>query len=129
MTTTYALRVGDRVFAEGDKYRGAGTIEKVNPRTILVLLDTGVRVKFDPFFLRPLAEGEAPPPAVIPEDFVVGEVVMLSRPDPRMAGHFVVIGHLGADRSKIAKLGGDAGRYWKVPTRTLARVPVSALGL
>lgn len=125
------FHVGMRVTAVSSKYPGNGTVNKVNPRTIDVTLDSGKRVRFDRTFLVP--EGTEPTdivrivgsmagPQAVPA-LPTGTFVRYTGPtDPRLTGVWVVIGDQN-DKTRIARPNGtDDGRYWRIPNGQLKKV-------
>lgn len=123
-----SFRVGQRVkIVNNDKYSGLGIVDKVLPKNIDVRLDGGLKVRFSPYFVS--ADLTATPAVTAPafeNPPAVGTVVTLvPGGDARLTGYFVVIGDSisrGHVLVKLAKLGGDGGRYWRVPLRQLAVV-------
>jgi hypothetical protein len=122
----------DRKYVINDpKYRGqVFEVEKINPRNIkLVSTDvTKRRVNCHPSFMSEAGAGTVVTEVALPTHFVVGEVVQF-RPGQTPKGYneedlFVVIGDISPTRKRIAKLGGDSGRYWKVSGSHIERVTV-----
>jgi hypothetical protein len=118
---------GDRVrVTNSTKFSGLGTVEKQMPKNVLVVLDTGQRVRFDPFFLQP-ANSLNPPVvasvAALAMALPTGTFVKYTGPfDKRLTGVWVVIGDQGG-KTRIARPGGgDNGRYWRIPNGQLAKV-------
>lgn len=121
---------GQRVrIVNSDKYTGQyGTVDKALPKNVDVTLDGGRKVRFDPYFLSaelgavvkevPIPDLPPPPGAVVTTD------------DARVTGHYVVIGEAfrrGTQCVKIAKLGGDDGRYWTMPLARCTVVDVAGI--
>ena len=130
---------GMRVTAVNSRYPGSGVVEKVNPRSIAVLLDSGTRVKYDRIFL--VAEGEQPTDlqaAVLNVDsasvstFVpalpAGTFVKYTGPsDPRLSGVWVVVGD-SRDKTRIVRPNGtDGNRYWRIPNGQLQKVTCTVI--
>lgn len=130
------VRVGTQVrlsTPDNPRYDGqVGTVAKVNPTNVKVELAPGRFVNAHPMFLEPATDAVAPPRtgslyevslADIPP--AIGTLVVHTGGDTRIQGHYVVIGE-GTSRGhtmvKIAKLGGDGNRYWKVAPRNLRTV-------
>jgi hypothetical protein len=134
----YTFCVGDRVMVSGGRFHGPARIVKVNRVNIDVAMESNnQKVRCAPVFLKPLAmTADAPaytPPVIdyVPE-LALGTVVTCNintvRRQPKLAGLFVVLASSGADRTRIAKLGGlDGPLYWRVPTRDLEKVPLEVL--
>lgn len=129
------FRSGMRVRAvEGSRYFGQfGTVDKVLQKNVDVTMDGGRRVRFDPSLITPdnTPPGAAPAlqPFPIPAPApVVGTVVTVAH--DKVVGPHVVIGEgtrQGQPTVKVAKLGGDASRYWSLPARSLTVVPLEEL--
>jgi hypothetical protein len=123
---TAALHVGDLVMIPGyeSSYPGVWKIIKVNPTRYRLEPINGGRGLACPHSMVAAHDGDVDAaPAVrtfTPRaPFSPGEVVTLvAKP-----GLFVVL----ADKDKrvnVVRLGGDAGRYWRVPPSSLTRVDV-----
>jgi len=138
MTTATTFRKGDRVTSVSSKYPGSGVVEKVNPRTIAVLLDSGMRVKFDAVFLVP--EGSAPdavsaalgrlagPPETVAFAQPTGTFVRYTGPsDPRLSGIWVVVGDQGGKTRIVRPNGTDGSRYWRIPNGQLTKVTCTVI--
>lgn len=122
MTTTDTLRVGDRVTVVTDpgKFPGVWTVVKVNPRTVS-LDQSGRRLRADVGCVAKvdgatLATATTVP---IPEYLAEGTVVTVRGRE----GYWVVIKSAG-DKTNVAKLGGDGGRYLRCSTAGLVRSDV-----
>ncbi len=123
---------GMRVTSVSSKYPGSGVVDKVNPRTVAVTLDSGHQVRFDPCFL--VREGEEPtdlvrivggmsgPPATYAPAPQPGTVVRVKPAavarEPRLAGLWIVCGGQG-DKSRLFRLNNKDGRYWRIPNNEL----------
>lgn len=116
---------GMRVTSTSPKYPGSGVVEKVNPRTIQVRLDSHLTVRFDRSFLIPEG-GEAPAPApwVLPTRALpTGTFCVYTGPsDSRLHGIWVVIGDQSGKTRIVRPNGTDGSRYWRIPNEQLTAV-------
>lgn len=127
---------GQRVTAVGSKYPGNGVVDKVNPRTIAVTLDSGQTVRYDRMFLVP--EGEQPndltaavlnigivetvPYVPAPQPGTVVRVASsVTVRNPALNGLWIVCGGQG-DKSRLFRLNNSDGRYWRVQNKDLTKV-------
>lgn len=114
---TLTKRVGQRVLIAGGRFHGAATITKINPKNVLVTMEgTGQRVNAHPSFLSDLPEGEAAPTRF---DVTVSADVPVQHPGSLVRvknkpGVFVVLADK-FDKINVAEIGGDGGRYWRIP--------------
>lgn len=131
LATATAPFVGDRVESlDNGAYKGFGTVTKVNPKTIAVLLDNGKPVKF-PYSLLVPAGADAPtaPTAADVENVFhtlpIGTVVRFT-PKPGQTALYAVIKHGTTPGTvNLAKVGGDNNRYYRaVPATKVTRVNV-----
>ncbi len=134
-----AFRNGQRVrFHNGSRYEGQfATVEKVLPKNVDVLTDAGKRVRAHPSFLTTdLAAPSAPASGTLYEIALaeippaIGTLVRVKN-DTRIVGYHVVIGEgtsQGQTVVKIAKLGGDGNRFWRVRPKMIEIVdPVGVM--
>lgn len=126
--------VGQRVrVVHSERYSGLGTVTKVLPKNVDVTLDTGRKVRFAPFYLTAKLEpgryeAPMPPPTAYVPTPPCGTIVTTT--DKRVAGPYVVLAEStrkGETCVRIAKLGGDANRYWTFPVRLVTVVPLADL--
>ncbi len=117
-SSTATRKVGDVVGVSDPKFPGRWTVVKVNPTTYK-LEQPGRRLTAHHAFVTDApAESET---VDIPEPFSPGEIVRARR-SQRMGDHLYVVLQDRLDKVKVARLGGDAGRYWTVPAGVLDRV-------
>lgn len=122
---------GQRITISGGKFNGNGKVVKVLPKNVDIVLDGGREVRAHPSFLRP--EGtDAPAPKVEPMILppAIGTVVRFAGNDSRIHGLYAVTGEgfrRGTTVVKMARLGGDGGRYWTVAAKDVQVVPVEEL--
>lgn len=139
METTYRFKAGERVrVVRSDKYSGLGTVEKQLPKNVNVMLDSGKRVRFDPYFLEPV-DGDAPQatatlidtptyvPPPMPGTFVRVDAKVVAR-QPKLKGLWVVGGTHG-DKSRLFRVNNEDGQYWRVPNDALVKVDVEVTEL
>lgn len=89
-------------------------VVKINPRSIGLQDESGRSLRADAFYLTP---SDATFTAGARERFVIGQVVKFH------GGDFVVIKTGTGDTYNLAKLGGDAGRYYRsIPATAMAAV-------
>jgi hypothetical protein len=132
-TPVRAFKPGDRVHVKPDALDVPAAVigrtyvvRKVNPKNVQAdAADGGRGINFPAYAL---VHGDAPSTATvtsvpIPEFFDTGQVVTLKRP---MAGTpadlpYVVFKDDGRGRVNVARLGGDNGRYVRVPAGGLVK--------
>jgi hypothetical protein len=120
MTTTTdkpAYKVGDVVAVDSPKWPGTWKVTKLLPVNVsLENTETGARLRCHPQYLIASADQR-----------VLVESTVIERPRPRLVagsvveiaggripdGLYVVLAETALDRYRVAKLGGDAGRYWR----------------
>lgn len=123
---------GQRVrFTNGSRFQGKlGTVERVLPKNIDVRTDEGGIVRANPYFLTADLDAPVTTPAVVTEfalPLPIGTFVKYTGPrDPRLDGVWVVVGD-SRDKTRIAKPGGDSGRYWRIPNGQLTEVKVNVV--
>lgn len=124
-------RVGDRVRIAtwvGGQWAGRlGTVNKVNPKTIVLDVDGSTRgLRIDPSYCTVVTGDEAKPqPTVVGVPYValdpritLGAIVKTKTPNPKIPGFYVVV-KTGDEKVNIARLGGEDGRYWRINPRVL----------
>lgn len=123
-----SFRAGQRVkIVNSDKYSGFGIVDRVLTKNIDVRLDGGLKVRFNPYFLSADLT-ETPAVSTVPvyeNPPAVGTVVTITATGAPLTGYYVVIGDSisrGHVMAKVAKLGGEGGRYWRVPLRQVSVV-------
>jgi len=121
MSTTTTRKIGDKVSVNLPKYPGVWTIKSQGPvNTVLIPAGGGRGLRVPHYLLTdPVDEDAAPQPTKI-EWFSEGEIVRITY--GKFAGIYVVISDKGADRVNVAKLGGDGGRYVRMPRTGLVKV-------
>lgn len=116
----YELYAGQIVFVEAPRAgKGLGKVIKVNPKNIKILMEDGSRWNMAPTFIKRaatseeiLAFEEITKSGATEKGLTLGTVVQFKNNTGDREGVFVVIGfHGGAWR--LAKLGGDKGRYYR----------------
>lgn len=130
MDTITRYRPGQRVkVINTDKFTGLGTVVKHLQKNVRVRMDSGQEVRFDPFYLT--TDLDAASPAAVVTTFVMPQVIgsivkvsdRLRARNPKLAGLWVVVGDQGG-KTRICKIGGDGGRYWRVPNEDVVKVDV-----
>lgn len=120
---------GDKVVVDDPKFPGVWTVTKVNPKTYAMTPDGGGRGLRAPHsMVRPASEGAIATVVAFRSPYVLGALVRYTGPSNakiRTGELHVVLKDDGGDRIRTAKLGGDGDRYWRLPPRHLAEVPVS----
>lgn len=102
-------------------------VTKVNPRSIDVESESGIKVRADAYMLRPSDKTFTAPSAPIERGTIVRFAATATL---RLTGDtrdgFWVVCDVKTDGARIARLGGDRNRaYSKVPTGQLVVVPVT----
>lgn len=140
---TYTPRKGDRVvflpeFGRATDVGRVYVVDRIMPVNVVILPEGGGRgVRVKPFMIGPAPVGGTPAAtsqivAYFPPLWP-GQVVSVAGPGWREPEHvlFVVLGDRDNNKTRLAKLGGDEGRYWpKVPRSfiTVVESPVGVLG-
>lgn len=118
-------KVGDRVSVMDDRYPGMWVVKSMGPvNAVLAREQGGNGVRAPHYMVGPVTEETK---AVVPGEFYeLGELVEIHT--GRYAGLYAVIADKGA-KVNLAKLGGDGGRYVRMPKSSLnmSRVAVEAV--
>jgi hypothetical protein len=136
MTMTEAtFKAGDRVLVDGGKYPGVWTIVKMLPTNVR-LEQNGAALRCHPSFMRHAPDATSDPVLTAKLDTTIGMQVPGAVVRYLGAGHgdfhkdglYIVLADKG-ERINIMVLGGQGGRYLRVPRRNLAAVDASTVSL
>lgn len=120
------FRVGDTVTVGESRFPGMWTVDKVCSVN-LKLVQGGSRLTAHPSLCTAWADSDTAETLELPTYFDVGAVVRCSGRDARLPRVAVVLKDDGGDRVRVAKLGGDAGRYWRMARHSVEAIDLDQL--
>jgi hypothetical protein len=132
--TQSTWRVGDKVMVDHTSYPGVWTVTKVNPKNLRLEQEGRNRGLNAPKYLC-IPAGDNPVAAIgrpmgvrtLPHQDAGSVVRYIGNGDKIAHGAlFIVLADKG-DKVNITPLGGDGGRYWRMPPRNLEAVPNARL--
>ena len=123
MSTTTTRKVGDKVMIDDPKFPGIWTIKSFGPKNTVVIPENGGRGLRAPHWMIKDVTDEVTVTALpLPEYYTPGELVRIT--EGRYVGLYVVLADKG-EKVNLVLLGGDNGRYVRMPKRSGSLVKVS----
>lgn len=121
-TSTTTRKVGDKVTIDDPKFPGIWTIKSIGPKNTVVIPENGGRGLRAPHWMIKDVTDEVTVTAVpLPEYYTPGELVRIT--EGRYVGLYVVLADKG-EKVNLVLLGGDNGRYVRMPKRNGSLVKV-----